>query len=130
MKIIPVFGCNRENIKYKCGIRIRQKNNYCHLWVKETRASPRDPDEQTEIEAIEEEEDTPGPMYWYYLTVKILLWVVLQVKRRRIRAHVLVLSYNQDSTLGSTVLQVKSRIRAHVLILSYGQDSTLGSTPR
>jgi hypothetical protein len=41
-------------------------------------------------------------MYWYYLTVKILLWIVLQVKRRRIRAHVLVLSYSQDSTLGST----------------------------
>jgi hypothetical protein len=93
-------------------------------------------------------------MYWYYLTVKILLWVVLQVKRRRIRAHVLVLSYCQDSTLGSTtgkrgggsgpmywyyltgkillwvVLQVKRRmIRAHVLVLSYWQDSTLGSTP-
>ncbi len=69
--------------KNKRVIRIRQKNNYCHSRVKETRASQGDPDEQAKNEAIEEEEETPEPMYWYYLTVKILLWVVLQVKRRR-----------------------------------------------
>ncbi len=110
--------------KNKSAIRIRQKNNYCFSWVKETRTSPGDPDEQTKNEAIEEEEDTPGPMYWYYLTVKILLWVVLQVKEEEIRAHVLVLVNIQGSIV---VISTGKEEKVHVLVLADTQDCTGGS---
>ncbi len=67
-------------------------------------------------------------MYWYYHTVKILLWVVLMVKRRMIMywyLHVLTLKI-----LLWVVLMVKRRMIMYWYwhVGTDTQDSTLGST--
>jgi hypothetical protein len=36
------------------------------------------------LEEEEEEAAVRGPLYWYYLSIKILLWLVLQVPLRKI----------------------------------------------
>ena len=39
-----------------------------------------EPGQSLEVEEVEEEEVVvTGPIYWYYLALKILLWLVLQV---------------------------------------------------
>jgi hypothetical protein len=65
-------------------------------------------------------------MYWYYLTIKILLWAVLQVKRRRIRVHILVLADTEGREGSIVVISTGKEEEDHLLVLANTQDSTVG----